>query len=70
MSKSTADGYVVKLVYGTKTIASRWVMAGRGRGLGSRENATVFTDRKAANAEAKIWEALSTQAFDVVVDPA
>jgi hypothetical protein len=43
---------------------------GGGRGLGSRENATVFPDREAANAEAKIWQALSTQAFTVVVEPA
>jgi hypothetical protein len=70
MSELTAEGYVVKLVSGTKTIDSRWVMAGRGRGLGSRENATVFPDREAEMAEAKIWKALSTQAFEVVVDPA
>jgi len=45
-------------------------MAGRGRGLGSRENATVFPDREAAVSEAKIWQALSTQAFSVVVEEA
>jgi hypothetical protein len=30
MRESPAESYVVKLVYGTKTIESRWVMAGGG----------------------------------------
>jgi hypothetical protein len=63
-------GYVVKLVYANRALEWRWVMAGRGRGLGSRENATVFPDRAAAVSEAKIWQALSTQAFSVVVEEA
>jgi hypothetical protein len=69
MSEPMAEGYVVKLVYSTKTIESRWVMAGSGRGLGSRENATVFPDRESAMTEAKIWKTLSTQAFTVVIEP-
>jgi hypothetical protein len=33
-------------------------------------NATVFPDREARMSEAKIWKALSTQAFSVVFEPA
>jgi|HubBroStandDraft_6_1064221.scaffolds.fasta_scaffold54399_2 hypothetical protein len=64
------EGYVVKLIYDNATVKPRWVMAGRGRGLGTREHATVFPDRKAATAEARIWEVLSNTAFTVVIEPA
>jgi len=65
-----AEAYLVKLLYENIDVKPRWVMAGNGRGLGSREQATVFPNRAAANAEAKIWEALSERAFSVVVEPA
>ncbi len=65
-----STGYVVKLVYDNRSVKPRWVMAGSGRGLVSRENATVFPDCEAAMAEAKIWKALSTQAFSIVVETA
>jgi len=65
-----AEGYVVKLLYENVDVKPRWVMAGAGRGLVSRENATVFPDREAAMSEAKIWKALSTTAFSVIVEAA
>jgi hypothetical protein len=61
MSEPIAAGYVVKLVYGNRAVGPRWVMAGRGRGLVSRENATVFPDREAAMSEAKLWEGLAVK---------
>jgi hypothetical protein len=61
-------GYVVKLVYDNRDVEARWVMADAGRGLVSRENATVFPDREAAMSEAKIWQALSATAFCVIVE--
>ena len=63
--------YVVKVFYDDAPNRVRWVMAGRGRALGTRENATVFPNREAADAEAKIWKATSQLApFTVVVEPA
>jgi hypothetical protein len=63
-------GFVVKLVYTDDTIEPLWVRAGSGRGLGMREHATVFPDREAATAEAKIWKAISETTFAVIVEPA
>jgi hypothetical protein len=67
-----AEAYVVKLLYDNTAAKPLWVMAEHGRGLGSsRETATVFPNRAAADAEAKIWKALpSPAAFTVVVEPA
>jgi hypothetical protein len=70
MSEQLSESYVVKLRYENTAIKPRWVMAGSGRGLVARENATVFPDREAAMSEAKIWEALSTKAFSVSVETA
>jgi hypothetical protein len=71
MRESNAPtGYVVKLLYDNISVKPRWVMAGSGRGLVSRENATVFPDREAAMSEAKIWKALATTAFSVIVENA
>lgn len=64
------EGYVVKLVYDKSAIKPRWVMTERGRGLGVRENATVFPDQEAAESEAKLWKGLAAIAFSVVVEPA
>ena len=63
-------GFVVKLLYASAGIEPRWVMAGSGRALSSRENATVFPDRRSAESEANFWRALTTIAFSVVVEPA
>ncbi len=70
MSEPSARAYVVKLVYANRDIEARWVMAGDGRGLVTRENATVFPDREAAMSEAQIWESLSNTAFSVVIESA
>jgi hypothetical protein len=64
-----AEGYVVKLLDTAGTSEPRWVMIMRGRGFGSREAATVFPDREAAQSEAEIWKAMSPKAFSVVVEP-
>jgi hypothetical protein len=69
MNEHNRAGFVVKLVYANVDVKRRWVMVGAGRGLGSRENATVFPDREAAESEATLWKALSTTAFSVVVEP-
>ena len=66
----SSTGYVVKLVYGNREVESRWVVAGTGRGLVSRERATVFPDREAAESEAKIWKGLSGAAFSAVIENA
>jgi hypothetical protein len=42
----------------------------RGRGLGPREEATVFPDREAADEEAKKWQAMTPKVFSVIVEPA
>ena len=53
------EGYVVKLIYDDAVIKprwARWVTAGSERGLSSRENATVFPDRRSAETEAELWK--------------
>jgi hypothetical protein len=70
MSEAQQTGFVIKLLYESVDVEPRWVMAGAGRGLGSRENATVFPDRRAAESEAKLWKTLATTGFSVVVEPA
>jgi hypothetical protein len=64
---SYATGFVVKLVYEDAGVGPRWVVAGKSRGLSSRENATVFPDRLSAESEAELWQALSPTVFSVVV---
>jgi len=64
------EGYVVKLLYDNILAKPRWVIVEPGRGLGPREQATVFPDREAAESEAKTWRALMTTSLSVVVEPA
>jgi len=64
------DCFVVKLVYDDAAIAPSWVKAGSGRGLGLREEATVFRDHEAAHSEAERWQAMAPNTFSVVVEPA
>jgi hypothetical protein len=65
-----AEGYVVKLLDNNGTLEPRWVMTEGGRGFGTREGATVFPDREAADSESEIWKAMSPKVFSVVVEPA
>jgi hypothetical protein len=69
MSEPHGTGFVVRLISNNDAVEPLWVMAERGRGLGTRERATVFPDREAAMAEAKFWKAKSETAFSVVVEP-
>jgi hypothetical protein len=69
MSEAQRAGFVVKLLYEDADIGPRWVTAGASRGFGSHENATVFPDRRSAESEAKLWQALSPPAFSFVVEP-
>jgi hypothetical protein len=65
-----AEGYVVKLVDNKGVLAPRWVTTQGGRGFGTREGATVFTDQEAAESESEIWKAMTPKVFSVVVEPA
>jgi hypothetical protein len=69
-SVEPVDCFVVKLVYDDAAIAPRWVKAGSGRGLGLREQATVFPDHEAAQSEADLWQAITPKTFSVLVEPA
>src|SRR5580704_6774763 len=69
-SVEPVDCFVVKLVYDKAILVPRWVNADMGRGLGTREDATVFPDHESAQAEAELWKALATETFTVVVEPA
>jgi hypothetical protein len=69
MSES-AMGYVVKLLDDNRKMDPRWVTTEGGRGFGTREGATVFPDREAAESEAKVWKAMPRIPFSVVVEPA
>jgi hypothetical protein len=62
--------FVVKLLDSGGALEPRWVMIMRGRGLGPREEATVFPDREAADEEAKKWQAMTPKVFSVIVEPA
>jgi hypothetical protein len=64
------EGYVVKLVDTEGALEPRWVTTVGGRGFGTREGATVFPDREAADSEAEIWKSISARPFSVVVEPA
>jgi hypothetical protein len=71
MSEPRQTGFVVKLIYNNSAAVNpRWVRAGSGRGLVTREHATFFPDRATAAVEAEIWEALAAAAFVVVIEPA
>jgi hypothetical protein len=63
-------GYVVKLLDDTGKMDPRWVKTDGGRSFGTREGATLFPDREAAESEAKVWEAMPRIPFSVVVEPA
>jgi hypothetical protein len=65
-----AEGYVVKLLDNKGALAPRWVTIEHGRGFGTREGATVFPDREAAESEAEVWRVISARPFSVVVEPA
>jgi hypothetical protein len=58
----------VKLLNSDGAAESRWVVTTPGRGFGSREEATVFPDREAADPEAEAWMAMKQEALSVVVE--
>ncbi len=70
MSEPHGGGFVIRLIYTNDAVEPLWVRAGSGRGLGTREHATIFPDREVATAEAKIWKAISETAFAVIVEHA
>jgi hypothetical protein len=60
--------FVVQLQNSDSASEPRWVVNARGRGFGSREEATVFPDREAADAEAEAWKAMRQKVFSVIVE--
>ena len=62
--------FVVKLLNSDSASQPRWVINMLGRGYGSREEATVFPDRYAADEEAEAWKAMKQSVFSVVVEAA
>jgi hypothetical protein len=60
--------FVFKLLNSDSASESRGVVTTLGRGFGSREEATVFPDREAADAEAEAWKAMKQEALSVVVE--
>ena len=62
--------FVVKLLSSDSASQPRWVTTMLGRGFGSREEATVFPDRYAADEEAEAWKAMNQKVFSAVVEVA
>jgi hypothetical protein len=62
--------FVVKVLYDDVPDKPRWVMAGTGRGLVARENATEYLSRAEADEESKIWMALPVKGLSAIVEPA